>query len=180
MSRVGKKEIIIPNGVNVKIDDNHIDVKGPKGSLSFDHSRESKVEVSDNTISVANVGKTKNAPALWGTTRSVLMNMIVGVTEGYEKQLELQGVGYKMAIQGKKFIFNLGFSHPVEKVIPEGIEASIEKNILIMKGIDKQKVGQLAAEIKDLKPVEPYKGKGFRYVGEIVMRKEGKRAAGEK
>lgn len=180
MSRVGKKEIIIPSGVTINIDDNRISVKGSKGELTFDHNREAKVNVADNVITVENVGKTKSAPAIWGTTRALIQNMIMGVTEGFKKQLELNGVGYKMAVQGKKLVMSLGFSHPVEREIPEELKAEIEKNVLTISGIDKQKVGQFTAQIRALKEVEPYKGKGFRYVGEVVLKKEGKRAAGEK
>ena len=180
MSRVGKKEIIIPSGVTINMDDNRITIKGPKGELVFDHNREAKVTMADGKIMVENVGKTKSAPAIWGTTRAVLANMIQGVTAGFQKQLELNVVGYKMAVQGKKLAMSLGFSHPVDKEIPEGLTAEIEKNVLTIKGIDRQKVGQFAAEIRSLKEVEPYKGKGFIYVDEVVVRKEGKRAAGEK
>ena len=178
MSRVGKKEIIIPSGVTINMDDNRITIKGPKGELVFDHNREAKVTMADGKIMVENVGKTKSAPAIWGTTRAVLANMIQGVTAGFQKQLELNVVGYKMAVQGKKLAMSLGFSHPVDKEIPEGLTAEIEKNVLTIKGIDRQKVGQFAAEIRSLKEVEPYKGKGFRYVGEQFIKKEGKRAAG--
>lgn len=180
MSRVGKKEITIPSGVNITMDDNRITVKGPKGELTFDHNREAKVNIAENVLTVENVGKTKSAPAIWGTTRAIIQNMILGVTEGFQKQLELNGVGYKMALQGKKLVMNLGFSHPVEKEIPEELKAEIEKNVLTISGTDKQKVGQFAAVVRSLKEVEPYKGKGFRYVGEVVIKKEGKRAAGEK
>lgn len=180
MSRVGKKEITIPSGVAVTLDDNRVKVKGPKGELSFDHNREASVKIDGSTIIVENVGKTKSAPAIWGTTRAILQNMIQGVTEGFQKQLELNGVGYKMAVQGKKLVMSLGFSHPVEREIPAELTAEIEKNVLSIKGTDKQKVGQFAAQIRSLKEVEPYKGKGFKYVDEVVVRKEGKRAAGEK
>jgi large subunit ribosomal protein L6 len=175
MSRIGKKPISIPQGVEVKIDGNEITVRGPKGSLEFNTRSEMKVQMENRSVTVKNIGKTKQAPAIWGTTTRIIANMIKGVTEGYLKQLELNGVGYRMNVQGKKIVLALGFSHPVEVLIPEGIEVKIENNVITISGIDKQKVGQFAADIKDLKPVEPYKGKGFRYVGEVVKKKVGKK-----
>lgn len=176
MSRIGKKPISIPAGVEANIAANKLTVKGPKGTLTFEHRREVGVAVEEGNITVNKIGTTKLASALWGTTAKIVANMCEGVTSGFVKQLELNGVGYRMNIQGNKLVMALGFSHPVEKGIPEGIEAKIENNILTISGIDRQAVGQFAAVIKKLKPVEPYKGKGFRYVGEIVRRKEGKRA----
>jgi len=176
MSRIGKKPIEIKSGVKVELKDGSVLVNGPKGSLSFVFSPEMEVKISEKEAIVEKKGTSKNASALWGTTARIIENMIKGVTEGYQKQLELNGVGYRMAIQGKKINMALGFSHPVIVDVPEGIEVKIENNIMTVSGIDKQKVGQLAATIKKLKPVEPYKGKGFRYVGEIVRRKEGKKS----
>jgi len=178
MSRIGKKPIEIPEGVEVKISGNKISVKGSKGSLDFDFHDDIEVKSSGKEIQVAAKRDTKQSWALWGLTRVLVANMTHGVTKGFEKQLELQGVGYRMAVQGKKLNMALGFSHPVEVEIPEGLEAKIEKNILTISGIDKQKVGQLTASIRALKKVEPYKGKGFRYVGEIVRKKAGKKAVG--
>jgi large subunit ribosomal protein L6 len=177
MSRIGKKPVSIPSGVEVKLSTNVVSVKGPKGTLEFSHPREVKVTVSENEALVTKVGDTKKARAIWGTTAKLIANMIVGVTSGFQKQLELNGVGFRMVASGKKLTLALGFSHPVEKILPDDLEAKIENNILTISGIDKQKVGELAAVIRKLKPVEPYKGKGFRYVGEIVRRKEGKKAA---
>ncbi len=179
MSRIGKQPIEIPDGVTVKLDGQDLEVKGPKGSLKMEVSFEVEVKVGEKEIEVSKVGKTKNAPALWGTTRALIQNMIVGVTDGFEKELELHGVGYKMAVQGKKLALNLGFSHPIDLDIPEGLEVKIEKEKLTASGIDKQAVGEFAAKIRVLRPVEPYKGKGFRYVGEYFVKKEGKRAVGE-
>jgi large subunit ribosomal protein L6 len=178
MSRIGKKPIEIPDGVEVKIDGQKVFVKGPKGALDFSFHRdvEAKVEGKEIRVSVKKI--TKQTKALWGLTNILISNMIEGATKGFEKQLELQGVGFRMAVQGKKLNMALGFSHPVEVEIPEGLEAKIEKNILTVSGIDKQKVGQFAASVRALKKVEPYKGKGFRYVGEIVRKKAGKKAAG--
>lgn len=176
MSRIGKKPIKVPHDVKVEIKGNEIILTGPKGSLSFTHRLEVSLEFSDNKILVKKVVNSKKAPAFWGTTVRIIENMIKGVTDGFEKQLELSGVGFRMLLQGRKINMALGFSHPVEAEIPEGLEVKIEENIITVSGIDKQKVGQLAANIKSLKPVEPYKGKGFKYVGEIVRKKEKKRA----
>lgn len=176
MSRIGKKSITVPAGVDLSVSANVISVKGPKGSLSFTHHTDVSVAVEDGTVSVVKLGESKRANAIWGTTAKLVMNMIEGVTKGFEKQLELNGVGYRMSVSGKTVDLALGFSHPVKVAVPEGLEAKVEKNVLSVSGCDRQKVGQFAAEIRDLKPVEPYKGKGFRYVGEIVRRKEGKKA----
>src|SRR3989339_578314 len=178
MSRIGRKPIEIPEGVEVKISGNKISVKGPKGSLDFDFHDDIEAKNSEKEIQVTARRETKQSWALWGLTRMLIANMIQGATKGFEKKLELQGVGYRMATQGKKLNLALGFSHPVEVEVPEGLEARIEKNILTISGIDKQKVGQLAASVRALKKVEPYKGKGFRYVGEIVRKKAGKKAVG--
>ena len=177
MSRIGKKPVNIADGAEATLSANVITVKGPKGTLSFAHRDEVKVTIAEKEIVVEKAGQGKLASALWGTTAKMISNMIEGTTKGFQKQLELNGVGFRMSVAGKKINLALGFSHPVEMVIPEGIEAKIEGNVLTISGIDRQKVGQFAAEIRDLKPVEPYKGKGFKYVGEIVRRKEGKKAS---
>jgi large subunit ribosomal protein L6 len=177
MSRIGKKPVVVPAGVEASIRANVISVKGPKGTLTFAHHTDVLVVLADGTFTVSKVGEAKRAQAVWGTTAKVIANMIEGVTKGFEKRLELNGVGFRMAVQGKKIGLALGFSHPVDVMIPDGIEAKIEANVLSLSGIDKQRVGQFAAEIRGLKPVEPYKGKGFKYVGEIVRRKEGKKAS---
>lgn len=177
MSRIGKKPVAIPAGVEVTLDKRVVSVKGPKGTLSFEHRREVKVTIEAASLQVEKVGETKQAQALWGTTAKSIANMIIGVTTGFEKALELNGVGYRMNLQGKKLVLALGFSHPVEMMLPEGITATVEGNVLKVTGSDKQQVGEFTAVVRKLKPVEPYKGKGFRYVGEIVRRKEGKKAA---
>ena len=177
MSRIGKKPISIPAGVEVSISANVVTVKGPKGALDFAFRREVDIVVSENEITVEKKGSTKLAQALWGTTAKMMTNMCEGVTTGFQKQIELNGVGYRMAIAGSKVTLALGFSHPVEVTVPKGLEVTIEGNIMTVKGIDKQSVGQFAAIVRKLKPVEPYKGKGFRYVGETVRRKEGKKAS---
>jgi large subunit ribosomal protein L6 len=177
MSRIGKKPISIPEGVDVKLDANMINVKGPKGVLEFTYSREVQVVLENKTFLVTKVGATKKARAIWGTTAKLIANMVNGVTAGFEKQLELNGVGFRMAVSGEKLTMALGFSHPVEMIISEGLTVRIENNIMTIAGADKQKVGEFAAVVRKSKPVEPYKGKGFRYVGEKVRLKEGKKAA---
>jgi large subunit ribosomal protein L6 len=177
MSRVGKKPIEIPSGVQAELKDNIITVSGPKGKLSLTHVYDVGVDIRDNIITVTRNQKSKKASAMWGTTNRLIESMIEGVAVGFEKKLELNGVGFRMAVKGNQLDLALGFSHPILVDIPEGLEASIENNILSIKGIDKQSVGQFAADIRALKPVEPYKGKGFKYDDEIVRRKEGKKAA---
>lgn len=176
MSRIGKKPIEIPEGVDVKIDGHTVMAKGPKGELSQDIRPEIGVEVKDNEVLLSPQRQTKQSKALWGTSRSLLANMIKGVFEGYQKQLQLEGVGYRAKVEGDKLILQVGFSHPVEFLKPEGIDFSVEKNIITVMGINKEKVGQTTAKIRKIRPPEPYKGKGIRYVGEVVRRKEGKKA----
>lgn len=179
MSRVGKMPVSIPQDVEVKIEDRTINVKGPKGDLSFDFGYKVDVKVDeDSGIIVEQKESTKQGKSMWGTARARINNLVVGVTDGFEKKLELHGVGYKMAVQGNKLNLHLGYSHPIDKEIPKGLEVSIDKETLIVKGADKQLVGEFAAETRILRKVEPYKGKGFRYSDEQVIRKEGKRAAG--
>jgi len=182
MSRVGKKSISIPEGVEVSIQDNHLKVKGPKGVLELEYDPCLKIERGENTISVLRYDskdRARQTKVLWGLTRNLINNIILGVFQGFEKKLEIQGVGYRANIQGKKLILELGFSHSVEYAIPDGIEIKVEKNIISVTGIDKQKVGQTAAEIRSFRPPEPYKGKGIRYVNEYVRRKAGKKATTE-
>jgi len=189
MSRIGKQLIKVPQGVEIKITQGTIQVKGSKGELSFTLPSEIKVEVKENNILVLpkiriskysykpeTAEQTKKTKALWGLTRSLIFNMVKGVTEGFEKRLEIQGVGYKALMQGNKLVMHLGFSHPIEVESPENINFKIEKNMIIVSGIDKQKVGQMAAKIRSFKKPEPYKGKGIRYEGEKVRRKAGKKA----
>nr|AMR06966.1 ribosomal protein L6 [uncultured bacterium] len=177
MSRIGKKPIEIPQGVAVEMVDNKITVTGPKGNLELTLVHDVKVEITQNVINIEKNNSSKKAQAMWGTTNRLIGNMVNGVSSGFIKALELNGVGFRMEVIGKKLRMALGFSHPVEVEIPENLEAKIENNVLTISGIDKQAVGQFAAEIRRFKPVEPYKGKGFRYVDEIVRRKEGKKAS---
>jgi len=181
MSRIGKKPVEIPSGVEVKFQDGHLDVKSSKGTLGLDLHKDVQLEIVENQINIKKIGTANGSAAIWGLTRALIANMVKGVSEGYFQKLELQGVGFRMAVQGKKINLALGFSHPVVVDVPEGLEAKIEENnILTISGIDKQLVGQFTANIRKLKPVEPYKGKGFRYVGEHVRRKAGKKAAATK
>jgi len=179
MSRIGKKPILIPENVEVKIENHQVLIKGPKGEISQEISPEISVEKKeDKIIIVSPKRKTKKTPALWGLTRALLQNHVIGVTQGFEKQLEIRGIGYKASLEGEKTLkLEVGFSHPVKLEIPADLNVSIEKNIIKVSGIDKQKVGEFAAKIRKVRPPEPYKGKGIRYVGEKVRKKEGKKAA---
>lgn len=178
MSKIGKKSIEIPQGVEIKVDKGEMEIRGPKGMLSLRMEKGIEVKIEESIISLEKTREGKKFQAFWGLYRSLISNMIEGVTKGYSKKLELQGVGFRMNVQGRKINLALGFSHPVEVEVPEGLEAKIEENnTLTISGMDKQKVGQFAAEVRGLKPVEPYKGKGFRYQGEKVRRKVGKKAA---
>lgn len=177
MSRIGKKPIIIPDNVEVKIDGQNIVVKGPKGELKKEINPEIRVLIKEKNITVEPQKLSKKTKALWGLTRALLANMVKGVTDGFEKQLQIEGVGYKARIEGNKLILNIGFSHPIEIEKPENINFSIDKNIVKIEGIDKELVGRVAANIRALKPPEPYKGKGIRYVGEKIKIKPGKKVA---
>ena len=178
MSRIGKIPVLIPENVDVKINGQEIKVKGPKGELCFTARTEVKIELKDGAVLVTPQSKTKKTKAFLGLTRSLIFNMVEGVVSGYEKRLELQGVGYKARLDADILVLNVGFSHSVEIKKPENINFIVEKNIIIISGIDKAHVGQIAAKIRDIRPPEPYKGKGIRYVGEIVRRKVGKKATG--
>lgn len=180
MSRIGKKPVAIPSGVTVEVKGNTITVKGSKGTLTYAHLPEVTIKVEGSEVVVDRNGDTDAARARHGLTRQLINNMIIGVSQGYEKQLEIIGVGYKAQAKGSAVTLSLGFSHPVEYKAPAGIEFAQDeknKNILIVKGIDKEIVGQVAADIRSYRPPEPYKGKGVRYVGEHVRRKAGKTAA---
>ncbi|HAE41572.1 MAG TPA: 50S ribosomal protein L6 [Clostridiales bacterium] len=176
MSRIGLKPITIPAGVEVIIDENnYAEVKGPKGSLAEQLPKDMQIEINDNTIEVKRPTENKKHKSLHGLTRTLVNNMIVGVTDGYTKKLEIVGVGYRAKKEGKKLILNLGFSHPVEMDDPDGIETTIEgNNKILVSGINKQRVGNYAAVIRDWRKPEPYKGKGIKYDYEVVRRKAGK------
>lgn len=175
MSRIGLKPIEVPAGVEVKLEGTTISVKGPKGELTRELSSEIVVNVEEKEITVARNSEHKLHRSLHGTTRSVIFNMVEGVTNGFQKTLELIGVGYRASKAGEKLVLNVGYSHPVEFVPEKGIEIEVPSNTkIIVKGINKERVGELAANIRAVRPPEPYKGKGIRYEGEYVRRKEGK------
>ncbi|MBA2873133.1 large subunit ribosomal protein L6 [Anoxybacillus calidus] len=175
MSRVGKKPLEIPAGVTVTVNGNTVTVKGPKGELTRTFHPDMTIKLEDNVLTVSRPSDEKEHRALHGTTRSLLANMIEGVSKGYEKGLELIGVGYRASKQGKKLVLNVGYSHPVEIEPEEGLEIEVPSQTkIIVKGADKQRVGELAANIRAVRAPEPYKGKGIRYEGEVVRRKEGK------
>ncbi|MBR6475229.1 MAG: 50S ribosomal protein L6 [Lachnospiraceae bacterium] len=175
MSRIGKMPIAIPAGVTIDIAENNtITVKGPKGTLSRVLSPDMEIKVEGAEVVVNRPNDLKRNKSLHGLTRTLINNMVIGVTQGYEKSLEINGVGYKAAKEGKKLVLNLGYSHPVNMMDPEGIESSVDNNKIIIKGIDKEKVGQYAAEIRDKRRPEPYKGKGIKYSDEVIRRKAGK------
>jgi large subunit ribosomal protein L6 len=179
MSRIGRKPITIPSGVNITLDNTLITVKGPKGTLSRELHRDMKVVVAENEISVERPSDNKLHRSLHGTTRSVVANMVSGVTEGFSKNLDLVGVGYRANKTGNKLVLNVGYSHPVEIEPENGIEFEVPSNTkIIVKGIDKELVGATAAKVRSVREPEPYKGKGIKYEGERILRKEGK--AGKK
>lgn len=176
MSRIGNKAIQVPDGVSATIDGQQVSAKGPKGELSVELVKEVTAKMTDDGISVAPSDESKRARAMWGMSRTLVSNIIVGVADGFSKNLEIIGVGYRAQVQGSKLQLQLGLSHDVNYSIPDGIKIECPKQTeIVISGIDKQKVGQVAAEIRSHRPPEPYKGKGIRYQGEYVFRKEGKK-----
>ncbi len=176
MSRIANNPVTLPSGVEVKIDGQHITIKGGKGSLDMNVHADVEVRQEDDALKFAARNAGKQAVALSGTTRALVNNMVTGVTSGFERRLQLQGVGYRAQAQGKKINLQLGFSHPVEYVLPDGVSAETPSQTeIIVSGMDNQQVGQVSAEIRAFRPPEPYKGKGVRYVGERVRRKEAKK-----
>ena len=175
MSRIGRMPIAIPAGVTVEIaENNKVTVKGPKGTLTRVLVPEMEIKVEGAEITVTRPNDLKRMKSLHGLTRTLIQNMVDGVTKGFEKKLEVNGVGYRAAKAGKKLTLSLGYSHPVEMEDPEGVESVVEGNVITVKGIDKEKVGQYAAEIRDKRRPEPYKGKGIKYADEVIRRKVGK------
>jgi len=175
MSRIGKKQINIPNSVEVSTKGSEFKAKGPKGENFLIIKNGFKIDIKDNILFVVPQERKKDTSAQWGTLRALINNLIKGVEEGFAKQLEVNGVGYRADLEGSNLNLKLGYSHPIILSIPEGLDVKVEKNIITINGISKEKVGQFAALIKSQRPVEPYKGKGIRYVGEKVLRKAGKR-----
>ncbi|MDY0407275.1 50S ribosomal protein L6 [Virgibacillus sp. 179-BFC.A HS] len=177
MSRIGLKPIKIPEGVEVKLDGKTVTVKGPKGELTRTFHKDMNIIVEDKEVRIERPSDLKEHRSLHGTTRSLISNMVEGVSKGFEKKLEIIGVGYRASKQGNKVVINAGYSHPVEIEPLDGIEIDVPKNTeLVVKGINKEMVGKIAANIRAIRPPEPYKGKGIRYAGEYVRRKEGKTA----
>ena len=178
MSRIGNKVVNIPAGVTVNVADNNlVTVKGPKGELSFQFNNEMTISVSATEVAVKRPNDTKEMKTLHGTTRALIHNMVVGVSEGFTKKLEINGVGYRAALHGNTLVVSAGYSHNVEMPIPAGLKVELPKNTnIVISGIDKQLVGQFAAEIRDIRKPEPYKGKGIKYDYEVIRRKEGKTA----
>ncbi len=182
MSRIGKKPIEIPAGVTVEINGTEVKVKGPKGELVQKFSPDVKIELKDSNVlvSINEESALKNIKALWGLTRALIANMILGVTKGFEKKLEIEGVGYRPSLEGNDLSLAVGFTNPVKIECPDGIKFSVVKNLITVSGIDKGKVGQISAIIRKVKKSEPYKGKGIKYQGEKIRRKEGKKVVAAK
>ena len=175
MSRIGRHPVEVPAGVEVKIaEKNVVTVKGPKGTLEKALPTEMSITMEDGHVVVTRPNDLKKMKSLHGLTRTLIQNMVTGVSQGYEKTLEVNGVGYRAQKQGKKLVLSLGYSHPVEMEDPEGLESAVDGNKIVVKGIDKEKVGQYAAEIRDKRRPEPYKGKGIKYADEVIRRKVGK------
>jgi len=176
MSRIGKKPVVIPSGVDASVDGKTVKAKGPKGELSVVLVDEVTVAMGENGIQVDPINKSKEARSAWGMSRTLVQNIVTGVSQGFERRLEINGVGYRAAAQGKNLSLSLGYSHEVNYPVPEGIEiATPRPTEIVISGIDKQKVGQVAAEIRRWRPPEPYKGKGVKYAEERIFRKEGKK-----
>lgn len=176
MSRLGKQPVTIPAGVEVTLADGTLTVKGPKGTLTSEFRDEVNVTIADGTVTLEPASDSKFARSLWGTYAAIVRNLIVGVTEGYERKLEIEGVGYRAEASGQKLTLNVGFSHPVVMDAPADIAAVVEKNVITLTGINKETLGQFAANVRKVRPPEPYKGKGIRYQGEYIIRKQGKKA----
>ncbi|MDE6978954.1 MAG: 50S ribosomal protein L6 [Helicobacter sp.] len=174
MSRIGKKPIAIPSGIEVKVEHNTIHISKGKHNIALDTFGRVQLKIENGSLVFAPNGTESKDRAFWGTYRALTSNIIEGLDKGFSKQLEINGVGYRAAVKGKVLELNLGFSHPIQYDIPEGIEMVVDKNILTIKGIDKQQVGQVAANIRSFRPPEPYKGKGVKYADEVIIRKAGK------
>lgn len=174
MSRIGKQPVIVPEKVTVAIKDKTIEVKGPKGNLTFTHNPGVNVALEGSEIKVTPVDASLKNRGMWGLTRTLVNNMVTGVTAGFTKSLEFNGVGYKASVSGNKMTLNLGYSHPINYELPAGIEAKVTKNVIDISGTDKELVGFVAAKIRSFREPEPYKGKGVKYSDEVIIRKAGK------
>lgn len=177
MSRIGKQPVGIPDKVEVKVTGNTVDVKGPKGQLVYTFHKDVKVEKADKVLNVTPANQTTSARALWGMSRTLLGNMVTGVTTGFVKSLEFNGVGYKAAVSGSTLTLNLGYSHSIDYKLPKGVEAKVVKNVIEIHGSDKELVGFVAAQVRSYREPEPYKGKGLKYTDEKIIRKAGKTGA---
>jgi large subunit ribosomal protein L6 len=177
MSRIGKVPVSIPEKVNVKIDNKTVNVKGPKGELKYEFTEFVNIEEKDGCVVITPVDESKKSRSLWGTTRALIGNMVTGVTEGFTRNLIFTGVGYKAVVKGKVLTLNLGYSHPIDYQLPEGVTAAVAKDTISITGCDKELVGFVAAKVRSFRPPEPYKGKGVRYSDEVIVRKAGKTGA---
>jgi large subunit ribosomal protein L6 len=177
MSRIGKQPIGIPDKVEIKVVGSKVDVKGPKGQLSYTFRKEIKIDKTDKAVNVTPVDNSVSAKSLWGLSRTILGNMVKGVSSGFVKTLEFNGVGYKAAVAGNTLTLNLGYSHPIDYKLPQGIEAKVNKNTIEFYGCDKELVGFVAAQVRSFREPEPYKGKGLKYIDEKIIRKAGKTGA---
>jgi large subunit ribosomal protein L6 len=177
MSRIGKKPVGLPDKVEVKINGSTVEVKGPKGQLSYNFNKEVKIEKGDKVVNLKPANDSKSANQLWGLSRTILNNMVTGVTTGFVKSLEFNGVGYKAAVSGTTLTLNLGYSHAIDYKLPKGVEAKVNKNVIEFHGADKELVGFVAAQVRSFREPEPYKGKGLKYTDEKIIRKAGKTGA---
>ena len=177
MSKIGKAPIKIPEGVTVNINGLEVSVTGPRGSLTRKFSRKVSIEIKDGQVLVRATGEGKSFLSVWGTTRAIIAGMVEGVVNGWKKELELVGTGYRAEVQGNTLVLTVGYSHPVNIEAPEGITFKVEKTIITVEGVDKEAVGQIAANVRGVRPPEPYKGKGIKFVGEHLRRKAGKSAS---
>lgn len=178
MSRIGNREIKVPSSVTIENNDNMVTVKGPKGELTFNVNKELKLNISEGSVTIERLKEDKQTRSMHGTTNAIITNMIEGVTNGFSKELEIVGVGYRFTLKGNVLVVNAGYSHPVEVKIPSGITVESPSNTeIVVKGISKELVGEFAANIRKIRKPEPYKGKGIRYKGEHIRRKEGKKAS---
>ncbi len=177
MSRIGKVPVTLPDKTECKVNGAQVSVKGPKGQMEYTFTDNVKIELKDNTVIITPVDDSKLSRSLWGTTRTLISNMVVGVSAGFERKLEINGVGYKAAVKGNIVEFNLGYSHPINYELPKGIAANVERNVVTLSGCNKELLGFVASKIRSFRPPEPYKGKGVKYVEERIIRKAGKSGA---